>query len=459
MRFLLLLTTPLLAQSLADARRAAHPEEFALIEAARAAPPEFAAWGILRVLDGGGIRDRAWQLELIDEALHFSAAARHALPKRVAASLPESNSRANTWSKAYSLGLDRLSLSMRAIEHLRRIDPALAHKRFQELPRPAAASPACADPFIDDPSPWYRALRQLKPTHEDVMLALTGIRSHSEIKAAASVVLARRGPVEELPVYANALAQALTTLPASARAFSSALGDVTKELGEIEFALRLHRESRAALAAGWKSWLTAGLEKTPCAENGASDRQAAVAAFTKATGVDLPDEIWKANPNGEPAEAHVYRESSSTKHFRRLLFGTGEHALSAGEKDTPEWRRDFQSFVQEIESHSQASDESAEDFFIRRSQVWTAVLMVAPPSDERARALSQYVAFALAHASHIDPVLWFAQVEAMVDTTRSHYGDAHAAVLDQLGQTGHPVLALYAGLERSRPTRPTVAEP
>ena len=60
-------------QDVWKARRQKYPELFRITELTQAAPPEFAAWGLLRVAESSQLRDRDWQKELIAQAFEQSA--------------------------------------------------------------------------------------------------------------------------------------------------------------------------------------------------------------------------------------------------------------------------------------------------------------------------------------------------------------------------------------------------
>ena len=435
-----------------EARRAAHPEIWALAEAARAAPPEFAAWGLLRIAESKQLRDPVWEAELVEEALQFARNARHPMRKRLAPGIAPSDSRAAYWDAAYKLGLDRLSLEMRAIAQLPAKDKP---QRFARLQPPQPASPPCEEPLVDDPSLWYNMARKLNPSQEAVLAAIRGVRSHAAIAGAANTILSRRGPPEELPVYIGALAQALTNIEKSDRAFQASLESATNALNELNFSLRLLEQPKGALAGGWRAWLLQAFEQPACAESANFiARRAAAEAHERAIGVALPDNAWKS-ALGRPAEIHSFPAGEAqTARMRKLMFGeTG--ALTAAQKDSAEWRDEFQSFVSAIATESKASEESEEDFFVRRATSWTAAILAAPPGAARDRAIEEFIAFALANAASIDPVLWYSQVERMASGARALKG---AGVMDALERTGHPILLLAMRLERAFPSLQAVGQ-
>ncbi len=435
-----------------EVRRAAHPEIWALAEAARAAPPEFAAWGLLRIVESKQLRDPVWEAELLEEALQFARNARHPMRKRLAPGIASSDSRAAYWDAAFKLGFDRLSLEMRAIDQLPAKDKP---RRFAQLQPPQPASPPCEEPLVDDPSPWYNTARKFNPSQDAVLAAIRSVRSHAAIAGAANTILSRRGPAEELPVYVGALAQALTNIEKSDRAFQASLEAATNALNELNYSLRLLEQPKGALAGGWRSWLLQAFEQPACAEsaNFIARRQAAE-AHERAVGIALPENVWKSTL-GKPAEIHSFPAGEAqTTRMRKLMFGsTG--ALTSAQKDSAEWREEFQSFVSAIATEAKSSDESEEDFFVRRATSWTAAILAAPPGAARDRAIEEFIAFTLANAASIDPVLWYSQIERMASGARALQG---AGVMDALERTGHPILVLATRLERAFPSLQAIGQ-
>lgn len=456
------LAAALAAQS-SDERRSAHPRVFALTELARAAPPEFAARGLLQLLEADAIPERDWRLELAQEALSLAGSARHALPKRLAPGIVAVDNRAMLWNVAYQQGLDRLTLSLRAIEQLRRLDPAAARKAFSQLPRPAMAAVTCKDALIDDASQWYLTAGRVNAEPGTILSAIQAAQSHTEIAPAIDLIFLRRGSAEELDLYAGAVGEKLRSLPANDRDFNAALFQAPKKIEHLWSTLRLLDRPTAVLADGWRAWMQTGLAAPACAESRSAgpQEQARYDAFSLFNKTQTPLEPDLLKPTGESiaADLHPFADSeairSQTNLFRQLLFGTHSRGLSTAEKDTPEWREQMQSYIQSIEGRTRTSDESDIEFFFRQSQLWSGVLMASPPGPGRDRALAQYLSFLLVNAPHIDPLLWFSQLESMAEATRSLHGEEFPKLLRALHSTAHPVLRLYAELETDFPTRPS----
>lgn len=449
------LATAMTAQD-REERRAAYPQTFALTELARSAPPEFAARGLLHLLEADAIPTREWQLEIAKEALTLAGAARHPVGKKLAPGIVALDSQAMLWNVAYGQGLDSLTLRLRAIEQLRRLDPAAAKKAFSELPRPALSQAACKDPLLEDASRWYRVAASVEA---DPLPMIQSIQTHGELAPAIDLIFQRRNTPEELDTLAGAIGQKLRELPANDRPFTAALYETPRKLQHL-YKVR----PTAALAEGWRAWMQAGLEATACEESrkpGSQEqaRRDAWELFNRTFEQPLNADLMKPAGTAEETKLGSFAQTESTqrqtKLFQELLFGNKGRGLSAAEKDTPEWREQMQKYIQSIEGRTRGGDESDIEFFYRQSQLWAGVLMAEPAGPTRERALQQYIAFLLMNAPHIDPLIWFSQVESMAELTRSLHGNEFGKTLQALHLTGHPVLQLYAALEAAYPTRPT----
>jgi len=439
-------------------RRTAYPQLYALTELARSAAPEFAARGLLQLLEGQAFPDNDWQLEIAHEVLILAAAARHPVAQRLAPGITAADNRAMLWHVAYGQGLDRLSLSLRAIEHIRRLRPEGAKEAFIRLPRPVASQDTCKDAILDDVSAWFQMASRLQM---DPLPLIESMTTHGEIAPAIDLIFS----AGVLDLHAGALARKLRELPANDRPFNAALFHSPRKLHHLYMILTSQDRPAAALGDAFRGWMQAGLEAPACQESrvpGPQEqaRRDAFNLFNESFEPKLALELLKPSGAPDPTILHPFAASESTREqerlFKRLLFGNNSRGLSRTEKDTPEWRESMQKFMQSIEGRTRSAEESDIEFFYRQSQLWAGVLMAAPAGPTRDRALNQYISLLLANAPHIDPLIWFSQVEFMAEVTRSLHGDEFAKTLTALHLTAHPALQLYAELESAYPSRPRV---
>src|SRR5579864_1232184 len=150
------LTCFFLLATLLPAETAKLPEPYqSIVELSHAAPPEFAADGLLRVVESGKIADRNARRDLAEQAFRLAAMAKFSVRMRgVGGSLADT--RPGFLSRAYDLKLDSLSLQSRAVRAMLPVDPAKARGLFQTIPRPALAKLTCDDALVYDVSDFYQ---------------------------------------------------------------------------------------------------------------------------------------------------------------------------------------------------------------------------------------------------------------------------------------------------------------
>ena len=147
MLFLLLL----LAQAKAplDTQQPKRPlETLALVDRARALPPEFSADILLRLAGSKLIGETRWKRESIEEA--FLAGAHAPLPYQQTANGLSTDSRAN--QAVWHNDLEALTLETRAVEAMLPIDPQRALALFQDIVAPEVPRLTCQDAATPDVS-------------------------------------------------------------------------------------------------------------------------------------------------------------------------------------------------------------------------------------------------------------------------------------------------------------------
>ncbi len=154
MRFVLALFAAVVA--CAETAPLAEPYR-SLVDLAQAAPPEFGADALLRIVESGKITDRDARRDLVEQAFRLAAGAKFPVRLR-ALSRTTSDTRTGSLSQAYELKLDALSLESRAVEDMLKIDPARARVMFRDIPPLALAPLTCDDGLVYDVADYYRAL-------------------------------------------------------------------------------------------------------------------------------------------------------------------------------------------------------------------------------------------------------------------------------------------------------------
>ncbi len=326
----LLVTTALLAPDAAQvaaSRHQAYPELMAIVDAARSAPPEFAADALLQVAEYPKLADKQWKRELAEEAFQTATLARN--PIRQTAMVGPVGRHTNR----VSLRLDRLSLQVRAVKAMLPIDARRARALFEAMSKPVPRRLTCSDTLLDEPSPYYDLLAEIVNatfTREErrkerhlgaVLAAVDGMTSAVEIAPIASLISKLKLTVEQRELLATQLASALARIEGDDRAFGSSLWRIDAAIKELTGKCG---ESAAALQAAYRKFLVANFKGPRCAED--FDSKLPLAPFFAEISAreGFTEDERKPGETAGAAAIQSYFESTEArrfqKEFRQLMF-------------------------------------------------------------------------------------------------------------------------------------------
>src|SRR5215469_751524 len=204
------------------------PQTVALIEQARALPPEFSADSLLRLANSSLIVGDKWKLQLIEEA--FWAGEHAFLPYKQWAdrmdSLPTRAVRANR--------LEALTLQTRAVQAMLPLNPQKALQMFAQIHSPVLPELRCSDGLTPDVSDYYQAVgavftqaftpsqRKAEEDMDFLKQQIGSLSSPSQVAPALQMVLALNVTPEQRNSLLTAFAGSLDRIAGSDRSFSSA---------------------------------------------------------------------------------------------------------------------------------------------------------------------------------------------------------------------------------------------
>jgi hypothetical protein len=143
----------------ADSIKYRNPELVRLIDELRAAPPEFAADSMIKLSPHPEI-DNKWKVEILEEAFRIAFDAQHPYKmKHLSESQPET--RTGYKSTAFDLKMDRLSLQLRAILNLIRLDPKKARSLWNEMRKLKLPALRCEETLLYDIADYYRTMAEM----------------------------------------------------------------------------------------------------------------------------------------------------------------------------------------------------------------------------------------------------------------------------------------------------------
>lgn len=362
------------------------PEPFrSIADLAAAAPPEFAADALLRIVESGKLKDQNARRQLVEQAFQLAASAK--LPVHMIG-IPgtTTDTASGSLNQAYKLKLDALSLQSRAVRDMAAFDPATARELFGQIVKPILAPLTCDDALTYDPSDYYPAL--------------------------VSVVNNSFSPKEKAEEkHVNLMLEAI-----SQAALQSQLAPLAQAIqsANVTEAQRQNLETRLASVV----------------ENMKRDQRTCPKDAPKL------DRYWQSANGKQILEAG-----------KKLRFTSSGADLSLADRTTPDWQQQLADYLNLIADWTADQEPSNSDYYHERCIVYTALLDLVPSGPQSDKILAEYVDFISNSGLYGEsPVEWY--VEPYTVLTRSLNDSAlHAKVVTAYRDSGNPVLALELALE------------
>ncbi len=398
------------------------PEFEPIARLALSAPPEFAADGLLRLLESGKVADRDTFLDLAQQAFDLAASAHFRVPMRVTPTV-QADTRPGALAKAYALNLDTVSLQSRAVLAILPTDRVRARQMFLSMAKPELPPLTCEDALVYDVSAFYQALgavarsgftakERAKDDHVAFLLDYVAqVHASAQIAPMAAVLNSAGLAPSQKDLLAVRLNGQIETISGDFRSFSASLNEIG-------------RSSAIApdISPSFKKYVDRN-QRGACGEPSA-------------------DQFWKS----ESAQRLMGGA-------RKLRFGEPAiRVLSDAERGTPEWRQQLADFEKEMTEWSAGSEKSEADYYHQKSIVYEALVELIPPGPDRDSALQAFISFINGSAMQAqNPVEWFMPVAAMLQRVRNTNNGEPSKMLAALETSSSPVLSLYAALERALP--------
>jgi hypothetical protein len=434
---------------------------------AGSAPPEFAADALIRLASHPKVTDPAGPRELIESAYMSAYAAPEQYRRSTTQQIPP-DSRQGAQIFAYATALTRVSLQVRAAQLMAFTDPLHARELFEWIDLNLAPG-VCEDPLVPAVDEYYTALSLLARTtftNERAealrFLELYLWRAHlpSEMPAVARALELFRPRPDEAAYFEGLFRLILEGGSTDARGFSSAAGDIVSRIADLQEAHRTLGITGSHLMQALRAYLTVQLKAPRCGDSVSE-------SLTPPT-FDAALRRVKADLDVKPLENDAVRASRTlgvaridaywqTAESRRLhdeavqLRGPGEAPPPLRIRQTVLWRNQAERLLTGVELWTGIREPAERDYFYQKSVLFVWLLDLMPPSTVRARAIRSFVEF-LRHTD-VDRdrrTLWFAFVNRLLEMAR---GAFRREILAALEESRHPVLSLYARLERLAPAR------
>ncbi len=459
-----------------------------LIDAARAAPPEFAADALIR-LAGLDSVPRPRKLELLQEA--FAAGAHAQQPFKRHAAMARQDGPVRFLNRAFDQDLDALSLQMRAVEAALPLDAAKARRWFAGIKPPAVPRLTCDDFLVYDVSRFYDALGRIagegftgrEKANGDVFRFLRGyagtITSPVQVAPLARVLASAPVSDEDFVALVSSFGAALGKISGDDRSFTYSR-TAGKEIQALAAECTRRKVSPLPLVESYRLYLVVNLTASRCADD---DQMVggAGAAFGLTGGIALDplstdyirffNEKLRTGPlarigEGESTPARLEGTATGLRACRdeecgaistlyQGLYLTPEgtpYQLAA--RNNPEWGAKLEALLEALAKWKESAHETPIEQFREKADAYGSLLNLAPAGRLRDAVLAAEVEFLTQNpVAQTNRAEWLLPVNALVGrTTLDPAG--FGTVAAELRASKDPVIALYARLEEAAPRRP-----
>ena len=433
------------------------PEVQTIMGLAYASPPEIAADAFLRLAASGKIADREAKLRLIDQAFDMAASARDRFRRRHIAGAP-ADSRSGSIDRAARLGLDTLSLRVRAVRAMLELDQTKARELFSRMETPQPEARSCEDALVFDLTGFYGLLSDLasrtfsageRKLEQHVGLVrpyVLSIASPVEVAPVARMVRTVNVTPRQRDLLVASFVAALQNVAADGRSFLETADSVTEEVVQLAEACGKDGLATDGLKSAFEKYMERQRGSAQCAGQGAM-LDAGAAAPSRA--VKLHG-YW-TSPEAQALLARGMK-------LRWGPTGVPNQMLTLEERKAAEWQTQLAEALNEMESWKPAPAESEADYFHQRCLFYVALVELTPPGVRRDNVIAAFLGFlSNSPIQRESPAEWLARGAEILSRLRLS-GDSDAErLLEAFASSGNPALALMARLERLAPQSPLAA--
>ena len=423
------------------------PELMALYDLAQSAPAEVAAAAMLRL-----VTDSRFPAEMkagvLEQVFEKASAAREPRPWRT---MPRRGSAdaATYRAMGYELGLDKLTLQGRAVAALASLQPVRARRLFDQIVFPEVPPLTCADALWPAVDPYFyaagavanhafSAVERRKEAHVAFLDSIIG-RVSSPVALAPAMRLLQEASLSESQreTLTVRLLAMMETINGDDRSFSSSV----QSAGEA-----FTRWNEATALPVWRAYLLRHLKQARCRDTVDIETQVGqiVRAQAQTFGVDSdakPERVIEAPADPPAADAP---ELSALREIYKSL-------QTDGARGTPAWKVRVDAYLSAVEQMPVASAGPAATFE-QKIALFSSAAFLLGEGPERARAIVRLASLLTSDPlQNEQPATWLYLTDQIMRSSVTQSPSAHTVLLDALIASGHPVLALWARLERVIP--------
>lgn len=442
----------------------------ALVDRARALPPEFSADIQLRLAASPLIPETRWKRELIEDAFVIGAQAPLPYQQRGDA---YTDSRP-TVEVAHN-DLEALTLQTRAVDAMLPIDSQRGLALFERIVPPQPADVPCTEIITPIVSAYYETAAKVfersftngqREKGDDLhFLKMRIARMQSPAQVVPTLQMIRSVKVADASRkdLMAAFAVALDQVSGSDRLFGTTEGDILPQTPP--------GMDPALLFPALRSYIVRHASGPRCSDRMNPNNRPFVAVITfnlivaamKARSGEqykpiTPEESKPLRDDGTYPDRRFWRSARSKQvlaglqwlnHGNRDLPGD-QRFWKPEERATLEWNQHYLDLLKVIEGWKEEEEETPQDYLWMVAHTYATLADLVPPGTPRENAMGQYLNFLDTHyTATANRNLWFSLVRQMLERAQQQkVPNDRNWILDRLERSKNPIISLYAVIDR-----------
>lgn len=450
------------------------PDILALVDQARALPPEFRADALLRLAESSHVKPASWKQELIEEA-YWSGS--HASLPYVQRADGRSDSVATNEVRAN--GLEALTLQTRAVQEMLSLNPDIALRLFEEIQPLTLPKLSCSTVFTPDVVAYYQtgalvfqssftAKQRMNGEDRVLLRQLVGsVESPAQVPPALEMVFAVKLAPDQRRELLSLLAAKLQELARSDREYGAAEPALVSTVAPS----RIRSSEATVLLPALRSYIVRHVKARRCTDNMPAAGRIAKSAEqfnSLAAKLDPTESRYKriaaeeAKPEGDDGTyrqnltGHSKQSQAVLDALRWLTHGNRVRdgkvlRWTLEERSSQDWLEHYDDAVKLVHDLKESDETSEEALFCMKADALNLLATLAPPGLARDKAMEEYREFLEEYYPSIQNLnLWFTMFRHMLYAARfsEDSKDKAAWILDKLARSSNPIIALYAKLEK-----------
>jgi hypothetical protein len=440
---------------------------------ARSVPGEFAADALIRMASLESL-EKPRRIELLNLAFQRASEAQEPVKRQPA--IVKVPGAAGFLTRAFAQDLDAMSLRLRSVESMEKLDKARASALFRQIPPLALPKLKCSDFMVYSVAPYYQALERLGSSSQ-VLAQLEGMSSPAEIGPASKLVAAASSD-SDFQARLAAFVRGLGKIAGDDRSFTFA-GDLGPQILPLVDAAKVHKVSPLPMLEAYRLYLVRNEQTARCVDDdlmGPVDQQTFVlstgAPPVGGEGVNFFNEKLKTPPLQAIQEQEVTPTrlqgvaeglrgcdnrdcQTAALQYNLLIFDPESRTpYPPAHKNSPEWQAQVKKLLEELAKMKPDTTVTPAQFYRQKTASYIDLLSLVPAGPLQEEVVKALVDFAQNNDFQRESRMeWFLPLNILLGKMAlDPMGTGKSA--PYLRQSKDPVVVMYAALEAVAPRTP-----